>query len=315
MKLKNFYGAIVLTVCTAVLVGCGSDREDGGVYVPEHLEQGDTETAPVSSPEMDDETSQEDLATDRPDVPEESLDQETIEQLNNELHAYAEKHGAEWTGPANSSLFVPGIRNEIKLDTGLLDNLSQLSSDALRLIGSISVRYLDIQVVPELPDDLSLQQLSFNKRIEDISSLAGTNVQHLSIPDSNISSIDVLSENQYIETLHIGKTKVDALPNMSGMNSLKVLRLDGTPIRSLENIDTIPNDFELNLFMTPELENIDALLESNIETLYIDSTKNTRIGPSIGTYERFEEWFDKSLETLKTRNSDFELRFNLPTGP
>lgn len=296
----------------ALLTGCGSDTGDTDVSVSESLEQ---DTPEITPPAAEDETSQTDLATDRPDVPEESLDQETIDQLNTELHAYAEEYGAEWDGPTNSSLYVPGIRNEIKPDTGLLDNLSQLSSDALRLIGSISVKYLDIQVVPELPGELSLTQLSFNKRIEDISSLAHTNIKHLSIPWSTISSISELSGNQFLQYLDVSSTNIMSLPDMSSMKSLQTLRLDGTPIRSLDNIETIPNDFELNLFMTPELKNIDALLESKIETLYIDSTKNTRIGPSIGTYERFEEWFDKNIATLETRNPDFELRFNLPTGP
>lgn len=97
------------------------------------------------------------------------------------------------------------------------------------------------------------------------------------------------------------------------MTRLSMLRVDSTQIRSLDNIETIPSEFDLNIMQTPELNNIDALLESSI--LYIDSINNTVFGPRTGTYERFESWFNEHLDELQTRNPDFRLEFNVPSGP
>ncbi len=305
MKKQVWYFLICFVLLLLSLSACSKDVD------------GTSDSEPISSAPVvlvNEEATTEVLGTDRLMTPDGELDQQTIDAINAELTAYADQYDGEWSSRTRN-LGVPGMRDEIRSDTGLLHNLARLSPMAISWIDSISTYYIDVRTVPELPKELSLSQLSFNDRVEDIANIADTDVRHLTLFRSDISSIDVLVNNEHIEYLDVAFTGITSLPDMSGMTRLSVLRVDSTQIRSLDNIDTTPGEFDLNIMQTPELNNIDALLESNIRTLYIDSINNTVFGPRTGTYERLESWFNEHLDELQTRNPDFRLEFNVPSGP
>ena len=296
---------MTVSLVGGVLAGCANEPDEVA-----SIETGVAEEVVADAAEV--EVEQEVLGSDRPPLPVEELSQEQIDALNAELDAYAERHDGEWLEDIRS-LISRALRNEIRPGTRMLANLSSLSPQALRRIGSVSVRGFDIPVVPELPDELVLQQLSFARTVQDVSELGDVNVACLQLVGANIDSIAPLATNEHVSRLNVAFTQVSALPDMTGMLSLTELHLGGTPIRTLDNIETIPGEFDLFIIRTSELESIDALLESNIRVLYIDSFNNTQHGPRTGTYERFESWFDENLEKLQARNPNFQLEFNLPS--
>ena len=92
-----------------------------------------------------------------------------------------------------------------------------------------------------------------------------------------------------------------SLPDMSLLNNLNSIQLLATPLQSLQNIDTIPSDFDLWIWECDDLTDIDALRYARVNTLFIDEVN----------YERLKPWFDKYVDKIKERRPQFNIRLDM----
>ena len=229
--------------------------------------------------------------------------------VKEELIQFTEKYDSEIDMLSN--YISAGRRSDI------LDHLDELSLKARSWIIELGISKAQItnKGISNLSQLNALKVLySKNRELYSIDGIADLSIEHLVLSRSSITNIDPLSSNEYIKHLNISSTNVDSLPDMSGMTALTELFLENTPIKSLDNIETIPSSFFLYLRNCDDLEDIDALRFSNVSGILID---NKDVAPQwvsegeVGTYNRFEDWFDKYLPEIQERNPGFKIYFDV----
>jgi hypothetical protein len=229
-----------------------------------------------------------------------------------ELVAYGKSVGQDWEKKRVSALFFGA-----EIET---ERLKKLSPEALSMVKRITMESV-ITEVPDLSFLPSLTHLSFTSgskspiwKINDIHSLAGLKISYLVMGRNPVRDIGSLASCENLESVGLDGTLVESLPNLKKWKRLKSLGLTDTPIRTLDNLDTIPSDFDLYLWNCKELTNIDALLDSRVNTLIIDKKKKEKgewsSGDESGTYDRFEGWFKEHLADLKAKRPQFNLKFD-----
>jgi hypothetical protein len=104
---------------------------------------------------------------------------------------------------------------------------------------------------------------------------------------------------------------------MSLMTGLNTLNLLWTNLRSLDNIETIPNPINLYILECTDIEDIDALKYAKLQRLYISGNGRSPVGGisnKIGLYDIFKDWFDENLPAIRENNPGFELHFSFDDG-
>jgi hypothetical protein len=185
--------------------------------------------------------------------------------------------------------------------TNSLEKLKCLSLDARNMIKSLYIRARDIAIIPSMSflPFLFRLQISGIESFENIDNLRNSSITILNISRTSVSNISALSSCINLRDILLNNTKVTQLPDMSQLDKLFWLSIGGTPMRSLQGVETIPNEFRLFLYECNDLVDLDPLLESNVRDLYIDE----------GNYERLRPWFDRNLPVLESRNPNFTFGF------
>jgi Leucine-rich repeat (LRR) protein len=105
-----------------------------------------------------------------------------------------------------------------------------------------------------------------------------------------------------VEDVNLAGTGITSLPDLSGLAKLRGLTIAETPIRSLNNLETVRSDFDLDVWGCDQLDDIDALLYARVRTLTIDENN----------YERLRDWFASHLSEIKAKRK-FSVEFQLPS--
>ncbi|MDC7124042.1 MAG: hypothetical protein PQJ46_00645 [Spirochaetales bacterium] len=229
------------------------------------------------------------------------------------LVRYAKLQGGEWIEEIKT---LQGIELDVK-------KIKELPSDSLNLIKRLSFKG-PIGKIPDLGFLINLEYLHLPRRgVTDISNLNGlsintlilsenpftdlsplvgcANLKNLELSFSKVSKFDPLSKCISLQSLGLSGNNIGELPDFSLLIDLREIYLIESELKTLNNIETIPNHFDLNIMECENLEDIDALRFSNVDTLFIDEL----------TYNRFNSWFDAHLEEIKTKNPEFNIRFDM----
>lgn len=220
-------------------------------------------------------------------------------------------------------IFVQKYQGEVDLEShyvlahrgsDMIHHISELSTGAkewIKEFGFTPKENGDLKVLRSLSllEALFLSGRSLNS-IDDIEGLLLKELK-VSCP---ITNIDVIKSMNTLVKLDVTRSRITYLPDMSELTLLNEFHLKSSKIRSLDNIETIPSNFFLYLRNCDDLEDIDSLRFSNVSGILID---NKDVAPQWvsegeeGTYNRFEDWFDKYLPEIQERNPGFKIYFDV----
>lgn len=244
-----------------------------------------------------------------PEVQEESAEISVEMELQNFANMYNVLLSED--NSRNETLYSLKSRPGRPSYTGFSTNLSDLSDIAKSQVVILDFIDVGIEEIPFNSWPRDLDRLSFvNNKITDISRLASINCRVLSLAYNPISDISPIRNNESIYALSISNTTITELPDFSHMASLVSIDISETTLSTLENIDTIPNPFQLYILRCSQLEDISALLNSRVRRVVIDSVQGEApiaAGETEGTYDRFEEWFEENRAILEERNPGFTI--------
>jgi hypothetical protein len=162
--------------------------------------------------------------------------------------------------------------------------------------------------ITKLPDLLpvfpSLEHLRVRgPKLEDISVLRGVKVlREIYLTGSAISDVSALSTCVNLEVIGLSNTKITVIPDLSRLNYLSWLYIDGTPVKSLKGIETgasISGYMGVSAKNCDLLEDLEPLNYSNVRQIVFDR-KN---------YDRLESWYYKNLERRRVNGLYSSFRF------
>jgi Leucine-rich repeat (LRR) protein len=233
-----------------------------------------------------------------------------------ELKKYAEESMGRW---------IPeiGMLGYDHNDKGVINSneLKKLSVSALEQIKSLVVSEKNLSTIPEINFLPNLKYVDFSNlpNLSNIKAVEGTGIKTLIISNTPVKDISPISNCTSLEEINLINTQIVEIPDLSGLSKVKKIKLNGSQIVSLENINTVPSDFDLYIMQCFNLSDIDALLVARVNTLYIDKAEKTAEGDWVsiegpGTYDRLEHWFDTHLVDIRAKRPQFQLKFEVDSG-
>jgi hypothetical protein len=197
-------------------------------------------------------------------------------------------------------------------------SLEKLKDLPLELRHRIAYIYIHGSGIVSIPDLTCLPFLgAFSamniQSLKSIEGLRNTSVMSVAIRGTSVTDISVLSTCKNLTNVYAENTGITTLPDFSdlskGYEEKRVehlpgftwleLRFDNSELNNIEMVKTIGKNFLLSVRGCNRLNNLDALLESNIVDLIIDEQN----------YQRLKPWFDKNLPLIKARKADFTFGF------